>query len=280
MTINDFVYSLKHNGNKLTINPVIFSYLCYNPTILNYVTMQFIPIKTRIFLPPKDDIYKLIDESFPKLQEKDIVLVTSKILAVHQGLCVPIDSVTDKDKLIIEESEKYIPRDECPNGYVLLTVKNKTLIPTSGIDESNGDGYYILWPREINKSAKEICEYLKNKHGLKDLAVIITDSHTIPLRYGVLGISIGFYGLNPLIDHIGRPDIFGREIKMSRTNVVDALSVAGVLLMGECDEKIPFLVIRDADFVEFTIEDMYEDFVIPEDEDIYYPLLKVFREKE
>ena len=32
--------------------------------------------------------------------------------------------------------------------HMTLTIKQGMLIPTAGIDESNGDGYYILWPRD------------------------------------------------------------------------------------------------------------------------------------
>ncbi len=41
------------------------------------------------------------------------------------------------------------------------------------------------------------------------------DSHIIPLRHGTLGISIGFYGMEPLYDYRGKPDIFGRLLVFS-----------------------------------------------------------------
>ena len=241
--------------------------------------MEIIPIKTRIVKPPKDDIYNVIDEFCPVLKEKDIFLITSKILAIHQGLCIPIDAIKNKDDLIRKEADVFIPRKECPGEYVILTVKNNTLIPSAGIDESNADGYYILWPKEPEKEAKRICEYLKKKFSLKKLAVIITDSHTIPMRFGVMGISIGFYGLNPLKDYRGKKDIFGREIKISRSNIVDALAAMGVLSMGEGNEKKPIVIIREADFVEFTNDEKYKESLIPIKEDIYYPLLKNFYKK-
>jgi F420-0:gamma-glutamyl ligase len=240
--------------------------------------MQFIKVHTRTILPPKDDIYNVIDEFMPPLKEGDVLLITSKVLAIHQGRCVKMGDSVDKDDLITKESEKYIPRHQCPNDAVILGIKQHTLLPSGGIDESNGDGYYILWPEKINELAKEICNYLKKKFQLKKIAVIITDSHCVPLRYGVVGISIGFYGLEPLKDYRGKKDIFGREIKMSTSNIVDALSTMGVLLMGEGDEKIPMVILRGADFVKFTNKDTYKDFVIPEQEDIYFPLLKIFHD--
>jgi len=236
--------------------------------------MDIIPIKTRIVQPPKDNIYDILDGL--ELQEKDVLLVTSKILAIHQGRTIPVSEVKDKDELIKKEAEVFIPRGECPGEYVILTVKNSTLIPSAGIDESNADGYYILWPEKPEKEAKKICKYLKKRNNIKKLAVIITDSHTTPLRWGVMGISTGFFGLNPLKDYRGTKDIFGREIKMSQSNIVDALAVMGVLAMGEGDERKPMAIARGVENIEFTDKETYEDLLIPTKEDIYYPLLKKF----
>jgi dihydrofolate synthase / folylpolyglutamate synthase len=239
-------------------------------------SMEIIPIKTRVVMPPKDDIYNVIDEFCPKLQEKDVLLITSKILAIHQGLCIPMNTIEDKDELIKKEADVFIPRKECPGEYVIMTIKNNTLIPSAGIDESNANDHYILWPKNPDKEAKKICEYLQKKFSINDLAVIITDSHTTPMRYGTMGISTGFYGLNPLKSYIGTKDIFDREIIMSQSNVVDSLAVMGVAVMGEGAEQIPMTIIRNAEFVEFTKEETYKQLLIPIKEDIYYPLLRNF----
>jgi len=59
--------------------------------------MQFIPIKTRAMLPPKDDIYPIFDKYLPPLQNGDVLLITSKIVSIHQGMCLKISDVKDKD---------------------------------------------------------------------------------------------------------------------------------------------------------------------------------------
>ena len=241
--------------------------------------MKTIPIKTRPINPPQDDIYKIIDKYCPKLQEGDVLAITSKILAIHQGRCIEINKVKDKDDLIKKEAEVFIPREKVPGEYVILTMKDHTLIPTSGIDESNGNGYYILWPKKPEKDAKKICNYLKKKYKIKKLAVIIIDSHTIPLRYGVMGISTGFFGLEPLKNYIGKKDIFKRKIRLTKTNIVDSLAVVANLAMGEGNEQQPMVIIRNADFVKFTNKKTYKDLLIPMKKDIYYPLLKNFYEK-
>jgi coenzyme F420-0:L-glutamate ligase len=241
--------------------------------------MKFIKIKTRPILPPKDDIYPILDDSLPKLKEGDVLLITSKILAIHQGRCIKIEPGIDKYKLIKKEAEKIIPSYK-PSGNFLLTIKEHTLIPTSGIDESNGNGYYILWPKRPTALAKELCEYLQNKFDIKKLAVIITDSHTIPLRYGVMGISIGFFGLEPLHSYIGKKDIFGRKLKSTKVNIVDATASTAVLLMGEGNEQTPMIILRDVKFINFTEKNTHRKLVIPMTKDIYSPLLSVFKKKK
>ncbi len=242
--------------------------------------MKVIPIKTRAIVPPRDNLYSVIDSFCPRLKEKDIFVVTSKVLAIHQGRCLPLSQVDSKDELIKQEADLYLKREASPGGHVMLAIKKHTLAPSAGIDESNAKDYYILWPENPDRAAREICSYLKKKFSLSKLAVIVTDSHCVPLRYGTVGISIGFYGLKPLEDYRGKKDIFGRKMKISRANIVDGLAAAAVLVMGEGKEKQPLALIRGAEFVGFTRQDTSQDLLIPIKEDIFYPLLKVFYNKK
>lgn len=242
--------------------------------------MRFIKVRTRPVLPPKDNLYPILDDSLPQLRERDVLFITSKILAIHQGQCVKISPRVQKESLIKKEADKYVHHRFMPYGDFFLTIKNSTLIPSAGIDESNGNGYYILWPQRINSLLKELQIYLKKKFKLKNLAVVATDSHTIPMRYGVLGISIGFYGLEPMYDYCGKPDIFGRKLKYTKTNIVDALSAMAVLLMGEGNEQIPIIILRGAKFIRFTNKATHRKLVIPFHKDLYAPLLKVFEHKK
>lgn len=240
-------------------------------------SIEFIPVRTRILQPPQDSLYPVLDESLPTLAEGDVVLITSKVLAIHQGRCVPIDSVKSKDRLIASEAEAMIPRLRVPGQVSMITLKGSTLIAAAGVDASNGNGYYILWPENIQALLKTIWARLRTRHGIKNLGVIATDSHTIPLRYGVIGISIGCFGIEPLADYRGLPDIFGRELKFTRANIVDSLAATGVLLMGESNERIPLLIIRNAPALRFSARDHWRDLVIPPEEDIYKPLLAILK---
>ncbi len=241
--------------------------------------MRFIPVKTRAMLPPRDNIYPVLDEFLPRLREGDVLFITSKVLAIHQGRCVALASGKKKTALIKKEAERYVASGLKSWPDLYLTVKGHTLIANAGIDESNARGYYILWPRRPAALAKEIRNYLRKKHGIKKLAVIVTDSHIIPMRRGVVGIAIGFHGLQPLYDYRGKPDIFGRLLKHTTQNIVDALAAMAVLIMGEGRERTPVVILRGAKFVTFTDKDTYRQSVVDVKDDIYAPLFKAFKSK-
>ena len=173
--------------------------------------------------------------------------ITSKIVAICQGRYAKIGSV-NKGQLIEKESEYFLPPG--PNGFY-LTVKYGILSASSGIDESNGGGYYILWPKDPQKAANEIRVYLAKKHGVKNVGVLITDSKITPLRWGVTGVSITHSGFAAMNDYIGTNDIFGRELKFTKTNIMDGLGGAAVMLMGEGSEQTPLAVIENVPFVNF-----------------------------
>jgi coenzyme F420-0:L-glutamate ligase len=239
--------------------------------------MKFIPVKTRPILPPKDDIYPILDDSLPKLHEGDVVFITSKVLAIHQGRCVKIGPKVKKDRLIKREAERYAESHLKSWKDLYLTIKGHTLIANAGIDESNANGYYILWPKRPSALAKEVRAYLKRKYKIKNLAVIVTDSHIVPLRHGTLGISIGFYGMEPLYDYRGKPDIFGRLLRHTTKNIVDGLSSMAVLLMGEGSERTPIMILRGAKFIVFTDKDTHRQSVVAPKNDLYSPFWREFK---
>jgi F420-0:gamma-glutamyl ligase len=157
----------------------------------------------------------------------------------------------------------------------MMTIKNNILIPTSGIDESNANGHYIMWPKNPLTDAKEIYNFIKKEFKLKNFGVIISDSHTTPLRTGIMGIGIAYYGFYPLRDYRNKKDIFGRKLKMSQTNIVDSLCAAAVYEMGEGAEQKPIAIIEDVGDVKFETKDYKNDpLLISIDEDIYSPFLK------
>lgn len=238
--------------------------------------MKIKAIKTHKITKNDRDLLTILDRYLPKLDEGSIVAVTSKIVAICEGRIVPVES-SNKDELIKQEADLYLPREE--NRYNLfLTIKNNLLAVSAGIDESNSNGNYILWPKDPQGSANRIRKHLAKKFGLKKIGVIITDSKTTPLRWGVIGVAIAHSGFSALYDMIGTEDLFGRKLKMTKVAVADALTVSAALVMGEGREQTPLAVISDVPFVKFqeanpTEEELLELKIAIED-DVYAPLLK------
>lgn len=203
-----------------------------------------------------------------------MVAVTSKVVSIGEGRCVPTEKQS-KDELAMIEADKYIPRKLAPHGLVMHTIKNNILIASAGVDESNGAGFYILWPKDPQSSAKKIWQFLTKKFKVKNLGVIITDSRLVPLRRGVVGVAIGYFGFLPLRDYRGKKDLFGRKFEMETSNLPDSLATAAVLEMGEGAEQTPLAVICDIPYIKFS--KTFHEFKIPEKEDMFYPLLSVVK---
>lgn len=233
-------------------------------------------IKTHKITEKDNDLFAVLDTYLPQLADKTIIAITSKIVAITQGRAVKSDN-SNKDELIKQEAELYLPR-ETNKYHIFLTVKNNLLIPSAGIDESNADGYFVLWPEHIQQTANAVREYLIKKHSFKYLGVVITDSKTTPLRWGVTGAAIAHSGFKALNNYIGDEDIFGKKLKYTKVNVMDALAASATLVMGEGKEQTPLALIEDVGFVEFQgrnpSREELEELHIAIEEDLYAPLLK------
>jgi len=237
--------------------------------------VEFIPIKTRIVNPPKDEIFDILDGL--SLEDGDVVFITSKILALHQGRSVKMGGVT-KEELIKQEADMWLPYESKSDGWHgNLTITDNILIPCAGIDESNANGHYILWPKDVDALCRQIRARLMEKNGIGRLGVVSTDSHSMPLRRGVTGITTGFAGIEPLRDIRGEKDIFGRATQTVRINLIDPLAAMAVLFMGEGAEQIPIVILRGWDKIKFCEGRGMEDFKIPLEADIYQPLLEVMK---
>lgn len=211
--------------------------------------MQIIPVKTHKITTSDKSIFDVIDKYVDKVEENSILVVTSKIVAICEGNVV--SNEVNKDELVQREADMYLPKET--NAYqVTVTIKNNILAVNAGIDESNSNDGYVLWPKDPQKSANDIRVHLKEKFKIKNIGVIITDSKTTPLRYGVTGIAISHSGFMALNNLIGSKDLFGREMKITQVNVMDGIASGAAVVMGEGSEQTPLAVVTDIQFVQFV----------------------------
>lgn len=240
--------------------------------------MLIIPIKTRVFTPPKDDIFPTLEKVAKRLRGRDILAITSKIVAIGEGRCVQATTPTTRKKLVQAESESRTAFGGVKG--VTFSIKGHTVIASAGIDESNGNGYSILWPEDPMRSAEEMYKLIRKASGLKNLGVVITDSYCTPMRSGTIGISIGFFGFHPVANHIDKRDIFGRMFRFSKSNVADSIAAAAVAIMGETTEQVPIAIVRGVPQIRFTSRDVRKELFVDPKKDIYYPLLRTLYAKK
>jgi F420-0:gamma-glutamyl ligase len=228
--------------------------------------MEFHAVRTRVLSPPQDDIFSLFESEGFSLGDGMVLCITSKCLAIHQGRCVKIGTV-DKRELATGEAD-VMPR--CGGD---LTVKDGVIISHSGIDESNGNGYYVLWPRNVTALLAEIHRFLCQKFAIGKLGLISVDSRLEPMRRGTVGISQGIFGFNPVRDCRGNLDIFGRPLQVTTANVADSLACTACHLMGEGAECRPLVTVKGLENVEFGEGFSLADLIIPREEDIFREIL-------
>jgi uncharacterized integral membrane protein (TIGR00697 family) len=237
---------------------------------------RVVPFRTEVFSAGQD-LVDFVVRSVPKerVREGMILAITSKIVSLAEGELVTRAAV-EKGALIRREADTFL--GETLYG-VALTIKHGILIPSAGIDESNSaDGSFILFPKDPYASARRLHAALRERWDVKDLGILITDSHTQPLRKGVTGIGLSHWGFRATRNLVGTADLFGREMKMTHVNVLDALAVAAVYAMGEVAERRPLAIVYGSG-AEFTETTARAEIEIPVEEDLYGHLLFKASEK-
>lgn len=237
--------------------------------------MKVLPIKTSKVVSGGGTLVSLLDEFLPALEEGSVVVITSKIVSICEGSIVPKDDM-DKEELVLQQADLVLPAKFSKYGHHFTVIDN-TLISMAGIDESNGEGYYILWPKDTQATANMVREYLVAKHGLQNVGIIITDSTCQPLRRGTVGIAMAHSGFEAVKDYIGKPDLFGRPFDVTHGNISNGLAAAAVVTMGEGAEQTPVAVISEVPFVNFqhrnpTVQEI-EQAYIPLQDDLFEPFL-------
>lgn len=224
-----------------------------------------------------ESLTAILDLYLPPLEEEDIIVITSKVVSLCEGRVISKSSVR-KDVLIYEEADAIASTPHRPYD-VYLTIKNNLIIPSAGIDESNSQDNYILYPKNVQETACHVWEHIQKKHHLKHFGVMITDSHTTPLRRGVTGVALGWYGFNPLYSYVDKPDIYGHPLKFTYLNLIDALASTATLVMGEGDEQTPLAYLKNVPKIDFYTQPSLQksqeivSVSIPLEDDLYAPLL-------
>ncbi len=225
--------------------------------IVELLTLPGIPLVKK-----GDDLAALIVDGLSHAdvqpREGDIFVLAQKIVSKAEGRMVNLASVepslraidvayeTDKDprlvELVLSETHHIV---RARPGLLLVEHRLGFVMPNAGIDMSNVGGLdqALLLPVNPDASAAALRKKLSATFGV-DVAVIINDSVSRPWRKGSCGVAIGSAGLPVVNDLRGTTDLFGRVLQTSVTGFADEISAAASLLMGQCDEGRPIVVMR------------------------------------
>ena len=233
-----------------------------------------------------DVALKALSEQNLSLDDNDVLVFASKIVAYAQGRIVKLDEVKPSRKAV-KLAEKFSIRSELAElilreadavyGGVekaIITLKNHALTVNAGIDNKNAPlGYVALWPKNIKETAKKLREELFHKTG-KKVAVMIIDSGLIPLVKGTVGLVLAVAGFKPIEDYRGLRDLYGKEVLITLHAVAEDLASAAHLLMGESSEETPIVLVKEA---PLKFEDgvySLEDLTLPHRECVFMKTFK------
>ena len=228
-------------------------------------------IKTHKITNKDNNLFRILDHYVKSLHEASILVIASKIVAITQGRVAKLTD-KEKDELIKKEADYFIPKEFHKSG-LYVTLKDNILTFSSGMDESNGNGFLVFWPKDKQKVVNSVRDYLIKKFRVKRVGIIITDMAALPFRWGVIGGSLAYSGFKPLKDLRGKPDIFGKKYKFTKVGILNGLAAAAAVVMGEGAEQTPLAVIEDIPFVEFQernpTEKELNDLIIKPEEDMF-----------
>ncbi len=224
--------------------------------------MNVTAIKTPVFAEGQD-LFSFITEHITQVESGAIIVITSKIVSLAEGRTQAIKTKQDRIAAIKAESQTAIRGQRA-----WVTVKDDEVLLAAGVDDSNADGKLILLPKDSFATASRLRKKFQHHYGQKNIGVLITDSRSMPFRAGATGRAIGYAGFKGLEPHHGQPDIFGRPLHTSRSNIADGLAAAAVVVMGETNEQRPLAVITGAP-VAFCERVNRKELCIPVKDDVY-----------
>lgn len=215
---------------------------------------------------PGDDLAALIGEALARanlrLASGDVLVVAQKIVSKAEDRYVDLNAVrvgeraralaveTGKDprlvQLILDESVAVVRQRP---GVLIVEHRNGYVHANAGVDQSNIEQHpdrprALLLPQDPDASAARLRRALGG-----EVNVIINDTAGRAWRNGVMGFALGTAGFEPVVDLIGRQDMFGNVLQITQVAVADELAAAASFVMGQAAEATPVVLIRGATLV-------------------------------
>lgn len=187
-----------------------------------------------------------------RLEDGDIVSVTSKIVSKAEGRSIP---AIDREDAITAEAVRVVATRQHPGGVTRI-VENRLglVLAAAGVDSSNTpDGTVLLLPVDPDASARVICQTLRERFGVR-VGVIITDTLGRPWRQGQTDVAIGASGIRVIDDLRGTTDAGGRPLNVTLPAVADEIAGATDLVKGKSG-GFPVAIVRGLGHLVAALEE-------------------------
>lgn len=217
--------------------------------------LTILPVEGMPEIEPGSDLAALID-GHVELADRDIVVVTSKIVSKAEGCTVELVDVTpsqfaidwatrwDKDPRVVEVVLRESSRIVRQVGDLLITeTRHGFVCANSGVDQSSSGaaGRVLVLPPDPDGSARRLRVALSRPD--RAIAVIVTDTFGRPWREGQTDVAIGLAGLKPIHSYVGQHDPHGHEFRVQEICVADEIAGAAELVKGNVS-RVPVAVVR------------------------------------
>jgi coenzyme F420-0:L-glutamate ligase/coenzyme F420-1:gamma-L-glutamate ligase len=210
---------------------------------------------------PGDDLAAMLVAAAPDdLSGGDVIVVAHKVVSKAEGRLRRLAQIEPGERArtlaaehgkdarlvqaVLDESAELL---RARDGVLVCVTRHGFVCANAGIDRSNSsvDDELVLLPVDPDASARRVRAGIELALGLRP-AVVISDSFGRAWRMGQTDVAIGAAGITPLDAWRGRPDAYGRELRVTEIAVADAVAAAADLARAK-DSREPAVVVRGLD---------------------------------
>jgi coenzyme F420-0:L-glutamate ligase / coenzyme F420-1:gamma-L-glutamate ligase len=205
-----------------------------------------------------DDLGGLIAAAAPPdLADGDVLVVAHKVVSKAEGRTRRLAEIEPGERALeLGAEHRKDPRlvqaviDETAellravDGVLICVTRHGFVCANAGVDQSNASaaGELVLLPDDPDASARRVRDAIEQERAVRP-AVVVSDSFGRAWRLGQTDVALGAAGLAPLDNWQGRPDAFGRELRVTSIAIADAAAAAADLARTK-DSLEPVVLVR------------------------------------
>ena len=217
---------------------------------------------------PRFDLAGGITAAAPDdLADGDVLVVAHKVVSKAEGRLRRLGEIEPGERArrlaaqhrkdprllqaVLDESAELL---RAVDGVLICLTRHGFVCANAGVDQSNAGaaGELVLLPEDPDASARRLRAGIDAARGVRP-AVIVSDSFGRAWRIGQTDVAIGLAGLTPVDHWRGRPDAFGRELRVSSIAIADSAAAAADLARAK-DSLEPVVLVRGLER-HVTLED-------------------------